>query len=143
MGSGMLEEVGERPGGDPAPLFRFARADRHQGQATHNMTISFSEGELPPVDLLAETESLYRNAAEELARALRDIRQGRHGEVKAAAQAVRDLRAAFQMVQDERTRVDKLRKQAAGLADGHDLDFDAARAEIGRRLARLRDAGGH
>ena len=63
-------------------------------------------------------------------------------EVKAAAQAVKDLKAAFQMVMDERTRIEKLRKQIAGVVHDYAIDFDAARAEIGRRLACLRDAGG-
>ena len=57
-------------------------------------------------------------------------------------QAVRDLKTAFQLVMDERTRVEKLRKQVAGVVGDLRLDFDAARDEIGRRLARLRDAGG-
>jgi hypothetical protein len=46
------------------------------------------------------------------------------------------------MVMDERARVEKLRKQIAGVVGDHALDFDAARTEIGRRLACLRDAGG-
>jgi hypothetical protein len=78
----------------------------------------------------------------ELTAATERLRQGELGEVKTAMQAVKDLRAAFQMVMDERTRVDKLRKQVAGVAGGAgELDFAAARSEIGRRLARLRDAG--
>lgn len=74
--------------------------------------------------------------------AMNKVRQGEFSEVKAATQAVRDLRAAYQMVMDERTRVEKLRKQLAGAGGDHALDFDAARDEIGRRLACLREAGG-
>jgi hypothetical protein len=94
------------------------------------------------IDLLEETEALYRQTAEELAVAQRKLRLGRDGDAKAVAQAVKDLRAAFQMVMEERTRVEKLRKQVAGAVDGRAIDFDAARAEIGRRLACLRRAGG-
>jgi hypothetical protein len=105
------------------------------------MTIRFSDGEEPPVDLLAATEGLYRETAEELVRAVRVIRAGRADDVKAATQAVKDLRSALQMVMEERTRVEKLRRQVAGTVGAGTLDLDAARDEVGRRLARLRDAG--
>lgn len=105
------------------------------------MGLEFSAGE--PEALLRATEDLYREVACELAEATRKLRDGELGEVRTAVQAVKDLRAAFQMVMDERTRVDKLRKQVAGVAGGAgELDLAAARDEIGRRLARLRDAGG-
>lgn len=95
-----------------------------------------------PDALLRATEGLYRDTAEDLARIMRALRSGRTEDAKAAAQAVKDLRVAFQLVMDERTRVDKLRKQVAGIVHDQAFDFDAARDEIGRRLARLRDAGG-
>ncbi|MGB8815086.1 MAG: hypothetical protein WCC57_18045 [Paracoccaceae bacterium] len=106
------------------------------------MTIKFSAGDGTSEGLLQAAEDFYRNIAEELAMAARKICAGETGEVKAAMQAVKDLRAAFQTVMDERTRVDKLRKQATGAVGDRALDFDAARDEIGRRLACLRDAGG-
>lgn len=105
------------------------------------MDMDFSGGDETPADLLEETEALYREMAEELAQALRGMRRGEAKDAKAAVQAVKDMRSVFQMLMDERTRVEKLRKQVAGTVRGHELDFDAARAEIGRRLARLRDAG--
>lgn len=106
------------------------------------MDMGFTGGDAPSVDLLEETEGLYREIAGELALAMRGVRQGELKEAKVAAQAVKDLRVAFQMVMEERVRVEKLRRQVAGVAGDNALDFDAARAEIGRRLARLRDAGG-
>lgn len=106
------------------------------------MTIKFSVGDEPPVDLLAATEQLYQSTAEDLVRALNAIKAGQIDEAKAAAQAVRDLRAAFQMVMDERGRVDKLRKQVAGAVGTGELNLHAARDEIGRRLACLRHAAG-
>lgn len=105
------------------------------------MDMGFTGGDAPSVDLLEETEVLYREIAGELALAMRGVRRGELKEAKVAAQAVKDLRTAFQMVMEERVRVEKLRKQVAGVAGDNALDFDAARAEIGRRLARLRDAG--
>ncbi|MDQ1847783.1 hypothetical protein Q9299_05725 [Gemmobacter fulvus] len=105
--------------------------------------MEFSGGDTGPEALLKASEELYREVALELVQATQKLRDGELGEVKAAVQAVKDLRAAFQLVMDERTRVDKLRKQVAGVVGGQagELDFAAARDEIGRRLARLRDAG--
>lgn len=124
------------------PLFHFARAEWHERRAQQKMTMNFSAGDGTPEVLLRATEDLYREIAEELVVAARKVRDGETGEVNAAKQAVRDLRDAFQMIMDERTRVDKLRKQVAGTIGDCALDFDAARVEIGRRLARLRDATG-
>ena len=138
----MLEEVGKRLGGDSAAVFSFGSCGGHERRIKQNMTIHFSTGEAPPVDLLAATEQLYHETAQELARALIAIRAGQFDEVKGAGQSVRDLKAAFQMVMDERGRFDKLRKQAAGCVGSAELDLGAARDEIGRRLARLRDASG-
>ncbi|PKP75686.1 MAG: hypothetical protein CVT84_01895 [Alphaproteobacteria bacterium HGW-Alphaproteobacteria-6] len=104
------------------------------------MTARLSDEAPVPRDLISATEELYREAAGELAQAIRNIRQGRLDEVKATAQAVRDLKVAFQLAMDERTRVEKLRKEDGTAGTGHAFDFDAARVEIGRRLARLRDA---
>jgi hypothetical protein len=106
------------------------------------MTEDYSSEDKAPVDLLAATEDLYREAAEDLIRARRGLRQGKIDEAKLALQAVKDLKLAFQMVMDERARVERLRKQIAGVIGDQSLDFDAARTEIGRRLACLRDAGG-
>lgn len=52
-----------------------------------------------------------------------------------------DVREAVQFLAAERGKVDKLRKDIAGAVGGGALDLDAARDEIGRRLACLRRAG--
>ena len=105
------------------------------------MTIHFSAGDEAPVDLTEFTESLLREAAEDLARALQKIRAGKLDEAKATPALTRNVKDAFELVQEERGRFDKLRKQVAGTVGTRALDFHAARDEIGRRLARLRDAG--
>jgi hypothetical protein len=106
-----------------------------------HMTIKFSAGEEPPVDLQAETEQMFRETAEELARAIKKLRDGAYGDAKTATVAVRDLKAAFELVMEERTRVEKLRRHVTGAVGAQALNFGAARDEIGKRLARLRDAG--
>ena len=105
------------------------------------MTIHHLAEDDGSVDLAEVTESLLRDAAEELARVLKKIRAGQMEEVKATPALTRNVKDAFELVQLERGRFDKLRKQVAGTVGTRELDFDAARLEIGRRLARLRDAG--
>jgi hypothetical protein len=107
------------------------------------MTVRFT-GDVPvPAELLEATEELYELAVLELRRTIGAIRAGEFNEVKAAQTAIRDLRATAVQVLEERGRVDKLRKQIAGhVGAGGALDLDEARAEIGRRLACLRNAGG-
>ena len=90
-------------------------------------------------DLLAEAEELFRTSAELLAARLRALREGRVEGLKETAQATRDLRAALQLALEERTRLEKLRRQDDGGGAGA-LDLAAARDEIGRRLACLRGA---
>jgi len=137
----MLEEVGKRHGATRCRFF-IGPSGPARKRVRGVMTSDLPSDKPPPVDLLEATEDLYRQAAEDLVQAQRKLRQGSVDEVKAATQAVKDLKAAFQLVMDERTRIEKLRKQVAGVVHGYAIDFDAARAEIGRRLACLRDAGG-
>jgi hypothetical protein len=106
------------------------------------MTVRFTGEGAAPEDILGATESFYGLAVMELYRTITAIRAGEFNEIRAAQTAIRDLRATAQQVLEERGKVDKLRKQIAGHvgADGA-LDLEDARAEIGRRLARLRNAG--
>ncbi len=105
------------------------------------MTIKFSAGETPPVDVLAITETWLMRAADDLASTIKAIRDGHYDRACEAEIVVKDLAAAMQCIVNERSRVEKLRKQVTGTVGAERLDFHAARDEIGRRLARLRDAG--
>ena len=106
------------------------------------MTIKFGAGDKPPVDLLAFSEGLFKDVADELARALEAVQAGELANLKPATQLVKELKEAFKHVMDERKRIDSVRQQTAGIGATGTLDFDKARDEIGRRLACLRDAGG-
>lgn len=61
--------------------------------------------------------------------------------LKEAIRAAKSVREATQQVMVERNKVDTVRKDIAGGVGGGSLDLDAARDEIGRRLACLRRAG--
>ncbi|MEP3298487.1 MAG: hypothetical protein ABJO27_18785 [Pseudoruegeria sp.] len=53
---------------------------------------------------------------------------------------LREAGTALQSAFRERENVDKLRRKNAGIVHDYAVDFDAARDEIGRRLASLRAA---
>lgn len=93
-------------------------------------------------DVLAEAMELYTTAAQIFAGMLRAAKAGEAPEAKDVVLYAGDIRKALQSVINERATVEKLRKQDAGIVHDYALDFAAARDEIGRRLACLRDAGG-
>jgi phage-related minor tail protein len=94
-------------------------------------------------DGMAEAEAVFRDMAEELTQAMYATRRSRKGGLAAARESVKSLLAAVSLVNEERAKVEKLRKQTGDFAAGREFDLDAARAEIGLRLARLRNAAGH
>ncbi len=113
------------------------------------MTIDFNPGsdapegpfKVPPaMDVVSIADELFQSYAADLTRLRRQIQAGETEELRESAKLVRDLRAATQLVLEERNRVDKLRKDIAGNVGAGVLDLDAARDEIGRRLACLRRA---
>jgi hypothetical protein len=59
-----------------------------------------------------------------------------------ARTAATDVRKAIQTVFDERQRIDKLDGKIGDSNSGPGFDLEAARAEIGRRLDRLRQRSG-
>lgn len=105
------------------------------------MTLNFSAGEPGPDSLLADTEALYRDIAKEVFAAISRIRANECN-VRDLTETVRKLRQFLHHVLEERKKVAKLSDGDGGSGHGRILDLDEARIEIGRRLARLRDAGG-
>ena len=104
------------------------------------MTLNFLIGPEQPVGFLAITEEWLREAGESLGGVVEAIKAGEFEQIKDAQTAVRDLKAAVQLAIYEGDRVEKLRKTVAGSVGSGKLDLHAARDEIGRRLACLRNA---
>ena len=129
----------KRPGGDPAAVLYSGPGGAEGGP--NGMMNRFSVGDGEPVDLADFAEGLLKETAEEIARLIQGAKRGELGEVRAIGTQVKELRAVFQLVQEERSRIEKLRKHVAGLVGAGELDFQSARDEIGSRLARLRDGG--
>jgi hypothetical protein len=99
-----------------------------------------------PNEKEAETGEMLRLAEKNLERVLRELDatigdleargEGAQGRAKAVTT---DVRKAIQTVFDERHRIEKLDEKNGDTGAGEGFDLDAARAEIGRRLARLRE----
>ena len=98
--------------------------------------------EEPKTELLVDQAmGLLGAIVAEINEAMDRLKQNQFDDLKDATRSYRDLRQALLMVFEERAKVAKLDKLEAGIAYDYALDLDAARDEIGRRLARLRDAG--
>lgn len=90
-----------------------------------------------------QAEALFVQTACDLTRLAGRLDNGELDDLGEAVKQARALRAAASNLNEERNRVDKLRKEVGGSCGGAgSLDLDAARDEIGRRLACLRRAGG-
>ena len=153
----MLGEMGKRPGRGTRGRFFHVSLVRTgtRGQGVSGMTVNFDPGQEPPegpfasvaeeateMDVLDIADGLFWSYAADLTRLREKIEAGDPGDLKESGNLVRSLREATKMVLEERGKVDKLRKDAAGQVGAGALDLVAARDEIGRRLACLRRAGG-
>lgn len=106
------------------------------------MTVMTPVGGEASERIVCEAFEQLTDSTELVGLVMQDIRAGKLGAAKDLADAIRDMRKTFQTAIEERARFDKLRKDNAGIVNDYALDFDAARLEIGSRLARLRAAGG-
>ena len=94
----------------------------------------------PPEVLISEALTLYATAAGVFSLVIDEAAKGKLKNPKDAAAYAREYNLALQTFLSERAKVEKLRKDTEGIVHDYALDFDAARDEIGRRLACLRDA---
>jgi len=96
------------------------------------------KGEDGPRHLVAQAERQLAFFGAMLDRAAEDIHAGTFDTPREAVAMIMSLRKALEAVFHERARLDKI-DQEDGQGRGA-LDLDAARAEIRRRMARLRAA---
>ncbi len=107
------------------------------------MIVDTPAGEPMARPLVAEAMGLLDEIVVEIHTAMDRVRKGDLSELKDGVRVMRDLRSALQIVFEERAKVAKLRQDrdgGGGDGGGRTFDLDAARDEICRRLARLRDA---
>ena len=108
--------------------------------------VASAEAAMDPSEAIAVAEGLFWSYVKDLKRHEAALEARQSGavdpaELKDAMQTAKVVREAVGLLMVERNRVDKLRKDIAGGVGGGSLDLDAARDEIGRRLACLRRAG--
>ena len=109
--------------------------------------VASAEAAMDPSEAIAVAEGLFWSYVKDLKRHEAALEARQSGavdpaELKDAMQTAKVVREAVGLLMVERNRVDKLRKDIAGGVGGGSLDLDAARDEIGRRLACLRRASG-
>ncbi|MHC0053116.1 hypothetical protein [Actibacterium sp. D379-3] len=104
--------------------------------------ISSTGGDAAAQAVLAAAEQHYLRTIEVLHNLIEEVTAGRSARAKELKGALSDLGRAAQTAFDERSRVEKRIRSDTGIVHDYALDFADARAEIGRRLARLRAAGG-
>ncbi|WEF23497.1 permease [Paracoccus sp. S3-43] len=129
--------------GDPEGPF----AARRNTAAADVKPVASAEAGMDPSEAIAVAEGLFWSYVKDLKRHEAALEARQSGavdpaELKEAMQTAKVVREAVGLLMAERNRVDKLRKDIAGVVGGGSLDLDAARDEIGRRLACLRRAGG-
>ena len=105
------------------------------------MTIRMTDGVLPDLPDHEIIARMFDDVWSELGRLLGKVREGSIVDAAKVPATLKELRQIALKIADERERFEQCRKQAAGSVGAAGLDFHAARDEIGRRLARLRDAG--
>ncbi|MEY8098445.1 hypothetical protein AB9F29_13625 [Falsihalocynthiibacter sp. S25ZX9] len=102
---------------------------------------------ITPIEDIGSAESLLSVAEKQVQRligavegVLQTNETSQDLDTKEAVALSKDLSKALQTLFEERSRVEKLRKQKSGIVHDFALDFDRARLDIGSRLARLRRA---
>jgi hypothetical protein len=93
-------------------------------------------------DSLAATLYLLAQARDAVMGHLKQLEHEGAVDARTFGAQVKDLRDVLKLVVTESQNVAKLRRDAGGLVPGGVFDLEAARAEIGLRLACLRDAEG-
>ena len=91
--------------------------------------------------LLGQAEVVLAVAADALADIVKQVKSGDVAATEKVVPAAVSYRTAFERVMSERDKIGKLRNEIVGAVGRRTLDLDAARVEIGRRLACLRHTG--
>ncbi|MCX7645484.1 MAG: permease [Rhodobacteraceae bacterium] len=91
---------------------------------------------------LARILLLLDSSAADVADKIAQLQAGNDAAAEAAARKLTELRKWAQLAYEERNRIDRLIRDYADGNPEHAIDFAEARAEIGRRLDRLRAAAG-
>lgn len=105
------------------------------------MSLIEPEGQNGELDKdLSRSREHFQNAIDVFQKMTRDVARGNPGTEAENNKIIRALGTATQLLLNEKQRVEAHINKQAGVVGGYALDLDAARDEILRRLARIRDA---
>lgn len=126
----------------PGGRFSFRSCGEHERRVYDNMTLITPDGDGQPVEeLLSSAEQYFRSAEKILREQISLLEAGGALAGNDTKKSVQTYNEALGLFVKERQKIEERRNKTAGITRGYALDFGAARAEIGRRLACLRDAG--
>jgi len=94
-----------------------------------------------PLALVREADNMLGRAGRDLETIIETLRGGAFGPARDLAPTLMLLEKAMGAIFSERSKLERLGAEKGG-GDGGELDLDAARAEIERRMARLRSSLG-
>ncbi|MCR9086474.1 MAG: hypothetical protein NXH97_07020 [Rhodobacteraceae bacterium] len=108
------------------------------------MTLNYPEtGDTSADRTFDEANALFHRAVGALGDLVKRLEAGEFDASAEAETTVKKIDKQLELVMRERQRVEeRKRKEIGAAAGGVAINFDAARDEIGRRLARLRAANG-
>ena len=92
-------------------------------------------------ELLRNARRHYAEITDALEMALQRINQSDDKEMRAFSSAVQAHWRSYLNVHEREVELEKRDRERSGIVESYAIDLGAARAEVGRRLARLRDAG--
>ena len=93
-------------------------------------------------DVLSEAQKNFIRASAALDRLVDELDDGNVGRTDETFKLLDHLKKALNTALAEKERLENERRKAAGIVNDYAIDFEAARSEIGRRLACLRAGGG-
>ena len=94
-----------------------------------------------PLALVREADNMLGRAGRDLEQIIETLRGGAFGPARDLAPTLMLLEKAMGAIFSERSKLERLGAEKGG-GDGGELDLAAARAEIERRMARLRSSLG-
>lgn len=108
----------------------------------HKMTLIKPNSSDVADDCVTAAEELFEEAIQDVAVIKEKIRRQEIEALSELKTAVPNATQATKLLLQEKNRVYELHKKQIGVVHDYAIDFDAARVEIGRRLACLRGARG-
>ena len=92
-------------------------------------------------EVFSEAQQTFHRATRALNKLVDQLDVGELTNGGEAGRLLKELKQALQTALQERERLEQKARTDAGIVSDYAVDFDAARSEIGRRLACLRAAG--